>query len=175
MSHEINILRATNVRNESDVAKVNFIENVLSQTDMPPGFIGLRNANFNKIFFYIENGKTQRRNYIFFENNKFYCVYCICYSLLSENILVKGLEYVPGCRISVTLKNHESSKNHQLAERVYSQHSTNMNGETQIQHNAKRNVIRIIIKIIIFLATHGEFSRKKDMFELVFRQPQISN
>lgn len=161
MNHENNIHGATNVRNESDAVKVNFIENVLLQTDMPPSFIGLRNANFDKIFFYIENGITQRRNYILFEHNKFYCVYCICYSLLGENILVKGLEYVAGCRISVTLKNHECSKNHQLAERLYLQHSTYTHGGTQIQKNAKRNVIRIIMKIIIFLATHGEFRRKK--------------
>lgn len=174
MSHENNICCATNVRNESDAAKVN-IKNVLSQTSMPPSFIGLRNANFNKIFFNIENGKTQRRNYILFEHNKFYCVYCICYSLLGENILVKGLEYVAGCRVSVTLKNHESSKNHQLAEQIYLQHSTNLHEGTQIQQNAKRNVIRIIIKIIIFLATHGKFSKKKLLFEVVFRQQQTSN
>lgn len=157
-SVENNNNNSANIRNKSDEIKVNFIKNVLSQTGIPQNFIALPKSNENKIFFGFKNDETQRRDYILFENNTFYCVFCLCFSPLAENSLTQGVKYVPGCRITTKLGIHDNSANHQLAQNVYAEKSTNLNGG--IQQNSKRNVLRIVLKIIIFLATHGKFSIK---------------
>lgn len=158
MSLEENVIGALNIRNQNDENRVNFIKNTLLQPDIPPNFVSIARSNIKNIFYLLENGKTQRRSYVLFENNKFYCVHCVCFSPLKENGLVRGVEYVQGCRISEKLKTHDTSSNHQLAQRIYLQKLSNLNGELA-EPNTKRNVLRIILKIIIFLATHGKYSK----------------
>lgn len=155
------------IRNETNEIKVNFIQNVLSKTEIPPNFIALRNTNINKIFYQTVAGASLRRNYVLFESNKFYCVYCLCFSLQGENLLVQGVGYVPGCRITEKLTIHDTSSHHNLAKRVYLEKSKIPNGEI-VQENSKRNVIRVIMKIIIFLATHGKcnFSNTRNQFPI---------
>lgn len=146
-----------NIRNEGDEAKVTFIKKILSLSEIPRNFIAHRNANIDNIFYYINDGKKLRRNYILFENNRFHCVYCLCFSPLVENLFVQGVEYVHGCRITNKLKDHDTARNHTLAQNIYLQKSAILNGEGDgILQNPKRNVLRIVLKIIIFLATHGK-------------------
>lgn len=143
---------ATKIRKENDETKINFIKDVKEKADIPTNFTVLRNTNINKIFFYGQNGE-KRRDYIFIENNKFYCTYCLCFSAMDTNSFIQGVEYVRGGRMPEKLQKHEISAHHQSAQRVFVEKSSNSIRE---QQNVKRSALKSIFKIIIFLATHGK-------------------
>lgn len=147
--------RAVVIRKENDEKKVNFIKNN-SYVLIPADLIVLPNTNINKIFYYQENERTVRREYLYFENNSFYCSYCLCFLFADDNNFVKGVEYVKGCRLPEKLHKHDSALYHLNAKRIFEEKSTTPNGE--IQQSTKRNALKAIFKIIIFLATNGKRS-----------------
>lgn len=142
------------IRNSTTEAKIEFITNVISQTNIPSDFKKILRSRPEKIFYEIKDGKQCKREWVLFCQNKFYCVYCVCFSPLCENRMVLGVEYVKGCRISEYLKSHEHELHHTSAKDRYSELVSPNSGENTCQ-SAKRNVIRAIVKIIIFIATHG--------------------
>lgn len=91
-----------------------------------------------------------------FPQHKFYCVYCVCFSSLNENRLVKGIEYVKNCRITETLISHGKELHHKKAIEVYSRIVSNHGKIDGAHESENRNAIKCIVKIIIFIATHGE-------------------
>lgn len=146
------------IRNQNIEIKVAFAKNVISQKDIPAEFVPIPRSCPEKIFYRInDDGEKQRREYILFENNKFFCVYCLCFSPREINRLIKGIDYVPGCRISNILSVHENEALHKLAIKEFDRINGNDPAQGDIDKPERRNAIKSIVKIIIFIATHGEY------------------
>lgn len=160
-----NNICAANIRNENDEKKVDFVKNVISTADLPSNFNVLSHTNVNKIFYCDTNGETHRRDYVFFENNKFYCVYCLCFSALDKNSFVQGVQYVRGCRLPEKLQKHDTAPYHLAAVHIFCTKSMSLIGE--VHQNVKRNALKAIFKIIIFLATHGTHIITKYKFNFI--------
>lgn len=145
------------LKNATVEAKIQFIRTVISQSEVPNDIkkIFCTNTNYDKIFYEIKDGNKNKREWVSFFNNKFFCVYCLCFSLLSENRLVKGVKYEKNCRITDKLKTHENEKHHLLAKNTFANHCANIEKQEEVYQSAKRNAIKCIVKIIIFIATHG--------------------
>lgn len=147
------------IGNQSDEIKLNFIENVIAQTEIPSNFAPDWKTNkTRKIFFRIKDKQEHKREWLLFENNKFYCAYCLCFAL-RPNQLVNGIEYVQGARITDNLNKHDKAPFHNHAIGIYSKLIADSDAQQEtpqsVSANAKRSVLRCIIKIIIFIATHG--------------------
>lgn len=140
------------IGNESDGNKIEFIENIISREGIPANFVPLANTYQNKIFFRADG---MQREWILFSSNKFFCAYCLCFSLCNNHRLVVGIDYVKKCRISETLKLHETEKNHISAKNIYFGKAEARDCENKENASDKRIVLTSIVKIIIFLATHG--------------------
>lgn len=145
------------IRKGSNDEKVNFIENVVKQTDIPAHFVPMKNSSgSDKIFYECVDGEKRKREWLLFLNNRFYCVYCLCFSKLNSadtNRLIKGVEYEKGGRISEKLTCHEKESHHNLAKSTY---INLINNFLSVEGAQKRNVITTIVKIIIYIATHGK-------------------
>lgn len=70
---------------------------------------------------------------------------------------MKGIEYIAGCRITDALNRHEKESHHDRAKSIYERYASNLS-ESEYT-NETRDIIKIIIKIIIFLTTHGEHNK----------------
>lgn len=145
------------IRNNTDACKVEFVSTVISQKEIPFDFKKIGRTNEEKIFFEIKNGKKQKREWVLFPNNKFYCVYCLCFSPLHQNRLVLGVEYVNICRITDKIKNHGLEAHHKAAKNTYSEIVACFEKGAEACTSGKKNAIRCIVKIIIFVATHGQY------------------
>lgn len=142
------------IRESNTDCKIEFVSTVISQNGVPSDFQSIGRSKKTNIFFEINKDETIRREWIFFLDNKFYCVYCLCFSPLNSNRLVLGVEYVKGCRITEKLCTHGKELNHKAAKNVYTNIVAKLNGEEVC--NEKRSAVKCIVKIIIFIATHGE-------------------
>lgn len=145
------------IRNNTDECKIEFVSNVISQKGIPFDFKKIGRINGEKIFFEIKNGKKQKREWVFFLNNKFYCVYCLCFSPLHQNRLVLGVEYVKNCRITDKINIHGNESHHRAAKNTYSEIVACFEKGGEVCPSEKRNAIKCIVKIIIFVATHGQY------------------
>lgn len=139
------------IRSSCDEAKVELISNIISQTEIPPDFKNKWCSYEDKIFYEIKDEKKHRREWILFLNNKFYCVYCLCFSSLDTNRFVKGIEFGKNCRISNTAKIHADESHHKVAANIYLAHTQEKTCQTE-----KRDVLACIVKTIIFIATNGK-------------------
>lgn len=145
------------IEKESIENKLKFISDVISQTDIPTHFSPLPYTIAENLFFRSINGQHEPREWIIFENQQFYCAYCLCFSGTRNDLFVKGIEYAKNCRITGKLKRHDTSSHHQLAKTTYSNLVSNGTNDGMSEHQSKkRNAIKIIVKIIIYLVTHGE-------------------
>lgn len=107
-----------NVHSKDINTKLNFIENIINKCNFPANFVKLPNSNEINIFY--RDGK-QEREWLVFQDNRFFCVFCICFSKLGErNLFVKGVEYVKGNRVSDKLNRHEKQTYHILSKTTYS-------------------------------------------------------
>lgn len=143
------------IRNENNETKINLIKSVISE-EIPLNFKPMAYSSTDKIFYKTIDGKLHRREWLLFQNNRFYCVYCICFSALSENRFIQGVEYIKSCRITEKLTSHDKESHHKLARSTYLNLVSDSNSEKNIYHAEKRNAIKIIVKIIIYIATHGK-------------------
>lgn len=148
-----NFGRSAVIRNEDNGTKVAFINDVISQIGIPAFFKPLPNSNGNKIFYRMTNNGQEQREWLLFENNVFFCVYCLCFSSLKKHRLIEGIEYVRNCRVTETLNSHEFEAHHNRAKAVF----LDMISGCETNQSENRMVVKSIVKIIIFLATHGEF------------------
>lgn len=155
------------MKDQSHEVKLEFIKSVLAQTGIPAHFAPCWKTNSTeKIFYRIKDGQKQKREWVFFQEDKFYCVYCLCFAL-KENVFVKGVEYVKGCRITDKLNIHEEATYHNHALGTYLKHCPTQ--EACHYNSEKRDVMRIIVKIIIYLATHGKHSKNHYLFQIISR------
>lgn len=143
------------IKKENNDTKLDFIRNLLSQTEIPENFAPTwRIGNKRRIFFRIKDGKEYKREWVLFDENKFYCAYCLCFAL-NDSRFVKGFEHSQGCRITDLLNKHEQGTYHILAKKTFLKHDSAHQQDITEAVSAKRNVLRTLIKIIIFIATHG--------------------
>lgn len=144
------------ITNKTKADKLNFIrEN--SICGIPSSFNPLRGSCPEKIFFRINaHGQNKSREWILFNNNLFYCSHCLCFSTKKQGPLIDGVEYKKNCRISEILKNHEAGAHHIHATNIFISYRGGAPATScDIPANEKRGVLCSIVKIIIFLATHG--------------------
>lgn len=88
---------------------------------------------------------------------------------MDKNSFVEGVKYVRGGRLPEKLRKHDISAHHDVAKRIFVVKSSNLDGE--VQQNPKRNALKAIFKIIIFLATHDKYIITKNKFN--FRTPSL--
>lgn len=142
------------IRKSTEEFKIELISNV-SRNGIPPDFEKICQSNAEKKFFEIKDGDKHKREWVFFINNRFYCIYCVCFSPLNENRLVKGVEYAKNCRITEKLNSHGKELNHIASKNFYLKTAGNSGKDEEKYQSAKRNAIKCIVKIIVFIATHG--------------------
>lgn len=149
------LIDTDSMKSESNDIKLDFIKYVISETDIPFLFKPLVGSHSsNKIFYKDVDGEKLKREWLLFQNNTFFCAYCLCFSRSNvTNRLIKGIEHVKGCRITEKVKSHEDESHHKLAKLTYLNLVENTISSEGVQ---KRNVIKIIVKIIIYIATHGK-------------------
>lgn len=87
----------------------------------------------------------------FFENDCFFCAYCIC--LAPKNIFVTGVQMSK--RTSDSVKRHEEQQYHNLAKRKYLELFSSDQATTP---SAKWKVLRAVVKVIIFVGSHSKYS-----------------
>lgn len=139
----------TKIKDQSEEFKIDFINNVLCQTELP--CFGLKKqTKTQNIFFRTENGQKIKREWLFFENGHFLCAYCICFA--ARNVFVTGVEM--NSRTSDYVKKHDGQSYHDLARRKYVELISPPQAPSQ---SAKWKVLRAIVKVIIFVGTHGQY------------------
>lgn len=156
------------IADRSDSEKVDFIQRVLSsgeqgQRDTFKRKAKVSSENTEKLFYlHTEHGK-QRREWIFVINNVFYCVYCVCFSTWRSDLLsTTGVDYNnTNSRLSQKLTSHEHMNIHDHAIRTYlllsrQQSPTTSNRNIARPPTSTREAVKCIIKVIIFISTHGE-------------------
>lgn len=155
MSDINNNFDVKSIKNKSNEIKLEFIKSVIPQTGIPGNFVPIwKTNNTRKIFYEIKDGHEQKRDWVFFQNNTFYCLYCLCFAI-NENHFVNGIEYVKGCRITDNLKKHDEAAHHKHAHSTYLKCRESTHKPHQ-DDSEKRKVVRIIVKTIIYIATHGK-------------------
>lgn len=155
-NHHAKSFDVKTIRNQRDENKLIFIKNVLRETGIPANFAATWKTNSTrKIFYRIKNGHEEKREWVLFENNYFYCAYCLCFAL-QEYRFVKGVEYVKGGRITESLSKHDEESYHKHAMGTYMKLNADFQEATSQPESLKRVVLRTIMKIIIFIATHGK-------------------
>lgn len=81
--------------------------------------------NVKKIFFKTcdkEGNNVEKRKWLIYEQNYFFCVYCVCFLTKKSNynLFTRGINYdVTNGRLSQRVSCHEISANHILAEKMY--------------------------------------------------------
>lgn len=143
------------IRDSIDECKVEIISKVVSQTGIPKNFTKISGTNEQKIFYEIKDGNQQQREWLLFLDNKFFCIYCVCFSPLNDNRPVKGVEYEKNCRIIDRVKSHGNELHHKTAQNVYSTIAASYEAGSSTYQSGKRNAIKCIVKILIYIATHG--------------------
>lgn len=153
---------ACTIRKKNIDLKVAFVKAVISSVDIPTHFKPLKNFNTEKIFFsIINNNQKQKREWLFFNDNMFFCAYCICFSNNENNRLVEGVEYKVGCRISEILSRHELETQHIRSKNVFGGYL--VDGGQESEHiSEKRQALKSVVKIIIFITIHSRFLAKID-------------
>lgn len=136
------------IKDKSDAEKIDFIESCIAT---PCDFQPIPNSNKNKI---LKNKNGENRDWLLIENNKFYCSYCLCFSSCSTDRLNKGIEYAKGCRIAEALNRHENGLFHIRSKQIFHE-KVEDNGTPKFESRV-RAVLTIIVRIIIFIATHGK-------------------
>lgn len=140
-----------NIETKNQEEKLLFVQSVINAESIHNNFVPNSKLNVNKIFY--SNGV--KREWILFEDNRFYCAYCLCYSSWRNHRLINGIECIAGCRITDTLNRHEEEAHHKRAKSVFQERSLNGNNHRQ---STMREILKIIVRIIIFIASHGEYN-----------------
>lgn len=112
-----------------------------------------------------EKQEICRRHWLVYKNNKFYCVMCLCFGIeldstsANVNQFINGLSYEhPFHRFIQKIRRHEDLQYHTASEKQYLafrkyEESEAAGGDIK----DSRKVVEIVIKIIIFLATHSKY------------------
>lgn len=152
--NEYDQIEINKIRDSTDECKVELISKVISQTGIPFEFTKIPGTDEQKIFYEIKNGNHHQREWLLFLDNKFFCIYCVCFSPLVKNRLVQGVEYGKNCRIIDKVKSHGSESHHKTAQNAYSTIGASNEAGLSAYQSGNRNAIKCIVKIIIYIATH---------------------
>lgn len=151
-----NLRKVNTIRNADKKEKLKFVKDVITQQGVPSHFRPLPQCHTDKIFYTINDEGKKQREWLYIDENTFYCVYCLCFSERKGNRLVDGIEYIKGCRITEILNRHELGLSHTCARNIFAEH----NG---IAFNIdKADALKAIVKIIIYIATHGMYIQKHE-------------
>lgn len=143
------------IRNKSDENKVAFITNTITEKGIPAHFEPLPNSYERKIFFRRKDGTEEQREWLLYEDNKFFCVYCLCFSLFERHRLISGVNYMKNCKICEILNKHENEAHHIRAKSIFVDKTTKGDSQDRTNQLEKRNVLNTVVKIIIFQASFG--------------------
>lgn len=142
---------------QSAQKKIEFIEKIHNQTEIPSSIekLKIETKILKKIFFRVNNGDEIKRKWLLFdeEENCFQCVYCSCCGY--SNKFAKGVQY--SIRIVEYIKRHETQQQHKAAE-CSCMNLISPNQTQNLWNSEKTETLRLIIKTIIFTATHSKQS-----------------
>lgn len=102
------------------------------------------------------------REWIICDKEKIFCVFCVCFlNSNEENILIKGISTKQLISvITKALVNHEHSCAHKISKHKYLKAASEYDSSISINYDEKTNqdraVVKTVLKVIVFLATHGE-------------------
>lgn len=102
------------------------------------------------------------REWLVCENEKIYCVYCVCMSETypeQQKSLIEGLHVKPSLSsMNKILQGHECSTLHKTNRHKYLKSGREINSSFNYNESTiqARKTVKIILKIIVFLATHGK-------------------
>lgn len=166
-------LTVGNIRQQKNHLKIWFVEyNVSRSLDEIFSEIRLEYSSrdepshyiIQKILYPVDENKRplDLREWIMCEKEKIYCAYCISLSASypdNQKSLIEGLKTsLPLSFITKSLKSHESCNLHKINKHKYLKATREHSDAILHSENSKhpRAVVQIILKIIIFLASHGE-------------------
>lgn len=151
------------MRGKSVAEKLKFIEHVVNSP--VPKKLGIHNteteAKIQKFYYQTVNKELIRRDWIYSENNKFHCMFCIFFGVVhlrnhKDNISTSGLDYEKRFNvITQKIRRHEITRYHEVSQKMYTSFSDKTNGLDEM--NGVRCVVKTILKIIIFLVTHSKY------------------
>lgn len=148
----------SNINDISVEDKIKVISRIVSSTDIPNDFIVRKRGHTEKVFYEIINNEIQRREWLLFVNNTFYCVYCLCFSPNRKQQFVEGFACEKDGLVK-RIKAHSIGVYHHTAKNKYSQLvAINVENTAQTYEQSEEfKAAKCIVKIIIFLATHGSY------------------
>lgn len=148
------IIQISNLKYLTDEDKSEFITKIVSSSNISTDFKAQRRTA-EKIFFESINGVMQKREWLLFSNGHFFCVYCVCFSSCSTNQFVIGVEFNKNRRIVECIIAHNHRFHHGLAKNSYLGMIESNHEAENLNCPENRNALTCIVKIIIFIATHG--------------------
>lgn len=167
-----------NVQSRSQAEKVVFvkyvlsrsIEEVLSEVNLkfPQASGSGTYKNFQSVFYVYQKDKIHHpehfRDWLLFDSDKLFCAYCLCFSssnLKAISLLCTGIDSKqPIHQINQCIRRHEASKFHEISKNEYSKAACDDVAKNEnFTENVKetRNVVKMILKIIIFIITHSKY------------------
>lgn len=160
----MSIIDLSAIRHSSNEAKIQLISSVLSSNKIPIEINTRQTCTTEKFFYVIEDGERRKRSWLLFKNQKFYCVYCLCFASKNDMCFVLGVEH--DRRLIYKLNLHEKALQHSKAKDYYSQITSQLTPQLtpQLTHGIqmeKWNAVKSIIEIIIFIATHSKHIRNE--------------
>lgn len=141
----------------NDKAKIATVQKHLAHTGVPINFERLSGSSERSIFYRMKESVEEAREWILFENNKFFCIYCLAFSAHKNQRFINGVEYVKGCRISDLIIRHETETHHTRANNFYKKLVSEETVESVQDKSEKWNALSAVIRLIIFMATNGEY------------------
>lgn len=152
--------------------KISFIEFCSSFLDCTTGF-GIKQHSLlddTKIQknFYVDGIKEEgsRREWLVYQNERFRCTICLSFGVKTKrnNIFISGADYEePFSRFSQKITRHADSEYHKASVKQYldsfsstRNYLTSYSSVDDTERQVLRIAVKIIIKIVIYLATHSE-------------------
>lgn len=166
LENNIDCLSVLNIKGRNNQQKKSFVQYVLSRNEQEVVHEFCLNNQTSikhgwKIFHREDEDVSDYRNWLSLDGKYLYCVYCLCFDNrgLSKNIsLTKGIDSSqPISRLNQHLKRHEDSRLHNLCKDEFLKVNSTI---PQMCHydertSRNRNIVKSIIRTIIFNATHG--------------------
>lgn len=161
-------ISAENIENLNIQEKILLIDFVSSLLDYDAEIQNHNQLEDKKIRKIYTKEDSSRRKWLSYQNQKFYCVVCLCFGLKTKqvNSFISGVIYEePFYRFNQKIIRHENLQYHEASVKQYLTYADSVsisNSQNNCiddnTHKGKlRIVVEIVIKIVIFLATHSEF------------------
>lgn len=162
--------------NKSDKEKVFYVQHAfgISMEDRWKPKAKVKNIDINTILHRATDGEPEPREWIYIENNIFYCLYCMLFSKNSQqkdDLATIGIDYnLSNSRVSQKVKRHDTCACHKYAKKLYESAVHSANSDSNLAclatdyTNPIRNAVRCIFKVILHLASHGMHKKNSRCF-----------